>query len=290
MKDTKKIFSVLLFFWIGIASAQDDLLTQLDTVKSSVKEVETAAFKALQICNMQSTKVPVKGEFYMIISHRFGDLTQGFENFFGLDNALTKIGGIYGATNWLSFGFSRHTYNKTYEGTVKYKLADQKIDGFPFSIVGYNTVDVNSALKTSLYPELKFTNRLAYSSQLLISRKFSESFSFQVAPIYIHKNFYDGELDQEDLYLIGSGARYKLSKRLSVNLEYAARLNVDEKISKSPYQNPLTVGLDIETGGHVFQMVFSNSQPMNDVIAFSNASGDWNGGAIYFGFNMYRVF
>lgn len=289
MEAIKKIISTLLFFWIGVALAQDDLLTQLDTIKSTEKEVETAAFKALQICNLQSTKVPVKGEFYMIISHRFGDLTQGFENFFGLDNALTKIGGIYGATNWLSFGFSRHTYNKTYEATVKYKFADQKIDGFPFSIVGYNTVDVNTALKTSLYPELKFTNRLAYSSQLFISRKFSESFSLQVAPMYIHKNFYDGELDQEDLYLIGSGARYKLSKRLSVNLEYAARLNVKDK-NTTPYQNPLTVGLDIETGGHVFQMVFSNSQPMNDVIAFSNASGNWDGGAIYFGFNMYRVF
>ena len=214
MEAIKKIISILLFFWIGVASAQDDLLTQLDTIKSTEKEVETAAFKALQICNLQSTKVPVKGEFYMIISHRFGDLTQGFENFFGLDNALTKIGGIYGATNWLSFGFSRHTYNKTYEATVKYKFANQKIDGFPFSIVGYNTVDVNTALKTSLYPELKFTNRLAYSSQLFISRKFSESFSLQVAPMYIHKNFYDGELDQEDLYLIGSGARYKLFKTI----------------------------------------------------------------------------
>lgn len=76
---------------------------------------------------------------------------------------------------------------------------------------------------------------------------------------------------------------------MSLNLEYAGRVNLPEEF-KSPYSNPLTIGLDIETGGHVFQMVFSNCQPMNDVAIFTNAAGDWNGGSVYFGFNMYRVF
>lgn len=290
MKVNKILSCLFIFFIVAQVSAQDDLLNQLDSIKPKDKEIEMAAFKGLQICNMQSTKLPVKGEFYFLVSHRFGDLTEGINNFFGLDNALTKIGGIYGVTNWLSLGASRHTYNKTYEMAVKYKLANQEVDGFPLTIVGYNTADINTALKKDeTLPGLEFNNRLAYTTQLLVSRKFSESFSFQLAPIWVHKNLYDGIYDQKDLLLLGAGGRYKLTKRLSLNLEYTGRLNLPEEF-KSPYTNPLTVGLDIETGGHVFQLVFSNSQQMNDASLFSNTTGDWNGGGIYFGFNMYRVF
>ncbi|RKS98336.1 DUF5777 family beta-barrel protein [Flavobacterium sp. 123] len=281
---------VFVFFIVGNVFAQDDLLNQLDTIKSNEKQVETASFKGLQICNMQSTKLPAKGEWYMVVSHRFGDLTNGLTNFFGFDNALTKIGGIYGVTNWLSLGASRQTYNKTYEMTAKYKLANQEENGFPVTIVGYNTMDINSALKKDAStPGLKFSNRLAYTTQILISRKISKKLSVELAPIYVHKNLYDGILDQKDLLLVGAGARYKLTKRLSANLEYAARANLPEGFV-STYHNPLSVGLDIETGGHVFQLVVSNSQPMNDVAVFSNATGKWNGGSLYFGFNMYRVF
>lgn len=289
MKFKKITTFAFLFFVMGIASAQDDLLNELDTVKPKQKEIEVAAFKGLQICNMQSTKMPVKGEWYFLVSHRFGDITEGFDNFFGLDNALTKIGGIFSVTNWLSLGVSRQTYNKTYELTAKYKLFNQEIDGFPVTIVGYNTMDINSALSTNQYPNLIFENRLSYSTQLLISRKFSDSFSLEIDPIYVHKNLYDEIFDQENTFLLGAGARYKLSKRLSLNLEYAARLNLPEDIN-SPYHNPLTIGLDIDTGGHIFQLVLSNSQQMNDIAVYTNTTGQWDGGGIYFGFNMYRVF
>ncbi len=289
MKMRKFLTFVLVFFVIGFASAQDDLLNQLDAEKSDVKEIETSAFKGLQICNMQSTKLTAKGEWYMLVSHRFGDLTNGFDNFFGLDNALTKFGGIYGVSDWLSLGASRQTYHKTYELTAKYKLANQEISGFPVTIVGYNTMDINSELKKAANPGVKFNHRLAYTTQLLISRKFSDSFSLEVTPVYLHKNLYEYGLEQKDQFFIGSGARYKVAKRMSVNLEYAARVGTPEGFTSS-YHNPLTLGLDIETGGHVFQLVLSNSQPMNDVAVYSNTMGDWNGGSIYFGFNMYRVF
>jgi hypothetical protein len=144
--------------------------------------------------------------------------------------------------------------------------------------------------KDELMPGLKFSHRLAFTTQLLISRKFNDSFSFEIAPIYVHKNLYDGILDQKSTLLLGSGARYKIAKRLSLNLEYAARLNMPEGFV-SNYHNPLTLVLDIETGGHVFQLVFSNSQTMNDAAVFTNAPGRWDGTKqLYFGFNMYRVF
>lgn len=291
MKLMKSAYLFILFLVFNYANAQEDLLNQLDSIQPKEKEIASAAFKGLQVCNLQSTKLPVKGEFYFLVSHRFGDLSTGLENFFGLDNALTKIGGIWGVRNWLSLGISRHTYNKTYELAAKYKFANQMENGFPFTIVGYNTMDINTSLKKDINPQLKFQNRLQFSNQLIISRKFSESLSLEFLPIYIHKNLYDNITDQKDMFLLGAGGRYKLTKRLSLNAEYTYRTNVD-KATNSPYNNPLTVGLDIETGGHVFQLVFSNSQPMNDVALLTNARGNWDfsKGPLYFGFNMYRVF
>jgi len=284
-----KLFLSLVFGLsvIAQASAQDDLLKQLDTVKPKEKQVEIAAFKGLQICNMQSTKMTAKGEWYVLISHRFGDLTEGLDNFFGLDDAYTKIGAIYGITDGLSIGLSRQTNNKIYELTAKYRLKSQEIDGFPVTIVGYNTMDINTALSTDIYPGLETYNRFAYTTQLLISRKFSEKFSAELTPIYIHKNLYDQTTERENQFAIGTGARYKLTKRLSVNLEYAARIDAPES---TVYHDLLSLGLDIETGGHIFQLVFSNCQTLNDVYVFSNATGKWNGGSLYFGFNLYRVF
>jgi hypothetical protein len=292
MKLIKCIYVFALFLAFNDANAQDDLLDQLDSIQPKEKQIASAAFKGLQVCNFQSTKLPVKGEFYFLVSHRFGNLSKGLDNFFGLDNALTKIGGIWGATNWLSLGVSRHTYNKTYEIAAKYKFVTQTENGFPVTIVGYNTMDINSELKKANNPQLNFQNRLQFSNQLIISRKFSESFSLEFLPIYVYKNLYDDTIDQKETFLLGLGGRYKLSKRLSLNAEYAYRTNINSSLTNSPYNNPLTLGLDIETGGHVFQLVFSNSQPMNDVAQLTNGIGNWDfkRGPLYFGFNMYRVF
>ena len=287
MNLSKIAFSLFFLFCCSITNAQDDLFKELDTDTISKKEIETAAFKGLQVCTMQSTKLASKGEWYFIVAHRFGDLTEGFDNFFGFDNANSKIGGLYGATAWLTLGFSRHTLNKNYEFTVKYKFANQEVNGFPVTIVGYNTMDINSQLSEDEFPLLKTSNRFAFSTQLPISRKFSNSFSAELNPIYIYKNLHEPMFEETNNFLLALGGRYKLSKRISLTMEYAFRLNATET---SLYHNPATIGLDIETGGHVFQLVFSNSQAMNDITYFTNATGLTDGKGIYFGFNLYRVF
>lgn len=287
MKLFKGVYLVFCLFWCGFLFAQDDLLKELDSDTIAKKEIEIAAFKGLQIGTMQSTKLASKGEWYFLVAHKFGDLTEGFENFFGFDNANTKIGGLYGVTNWLTLGVSRHTLNKNYELTAKYKLANQEINGFPVTIVGYNTMDINSELDEDEFPGLEATDRFAFSTQLLISRKFSNNFSLELNPIYIRKNLYDPMYEEIDNFLLAIGGRYKLSKRISLTMEYAARLNATET---SFYHNPASIGLDIETGGHIFQLVFSNSQALNDVSYFTNANGITDGKGIYFGFNLYRVF
>ena len=282
--------SIIALFVFGSAFAQDDLLNELDkSAGPAEKQIEIAAFKGLQICNMQSTKLAAKGEWYFVVSHRFGNLKEGTNNFFGLDNAYTKIGGVYGATKWWTLSVSRHTFNKLYELTSKIKFANQEVDGFPVTIVAYNSMEINTELKKEDYPFIQFNDRLAFTSQLLVSRKINERISVELNGIYVHKNLYDPERDQKDELLIATGGRCKLTKRLSVNIEYAARTN---PVKYSPYDNPLALGLDIETGGHVFQMLFATSQPMNDVGYYTNGSGSWTDQTkgLYFGFNMYRVF
>ena len=289
MKLLKITLSVFFLFCFGFANAQDDLMNELNATKSDKKEISSAAFKGLQVANMQSTKLPQKGEFYFLVSHRFGDLTNGLNNFYGLDEAYTKFGGIYGVTNWLSLGVSRHKIWKTYELAAKYKFANQMTDGFPVTIVGYNTMNIRSDLKKDLFPDLRTSDLFSFSNQLIVSRKFSSSFSAQIAAIFLHKNLYDELVDQKNTFLLGTGARCKISKRLSINLDYAARMNLPEAYDFH-YHNPISLGLDIETGGHVFQLVFSNSQTMDDVNYYSFAQGITNGKGIFFGFNMYRVF
>lgn len=280
----KNIFLLFACLFSGfMAKAQEDLLSSLDSTQVEDTNV-TAVFKGLQIITLQSTKLAAKKEFYFVVAHRFGTVKDGISEFFGFDHATTKIGGIYGVTDWLSVSGSRHTLSKMYEVGAKYRLFRQN-DTFPVEIVGYSTIDINSFLKKEDYPKIGFSDRLAFIHQLLISRKISEKLSLELAPSFIHKNLYNPEIERDNQFSIASGGRMKLTKRLSLNLEYA--YNFDKP---SFYNNPLSVGLDVETGGHIFQLLFTNSQSMTESGYLTNAAGDWGKGDFFFGFNLYRVF
>ncbi|MCJ7933394.1 MAG: DUF5777 family beta-barrel protein [Chryseobacterium sp.] len=278
-----KALLFLSVFSSGLAFAQEDLLKDIDTIKTNT-ESSQPAFKALQIVTGQSTKLTAKKEWYIVVAHRFGDVSTGFKNFFGLDNASTKLGAIYGITDAVSVSLSRETNMKTFEGSVKYRLLRQN-DNFPVDIVGYNIMAVNTDLSKDNYPLLTFNDRLSYLTQALISRRFSDRLSVQLTPSYVHKNLYEPTIEDKNQFLAGLGGRYKISKRVSVNAEYF--VNFDDH---SFYRNPLSLGVDIETGGHVFQLLFTNSQINSDIGYLTNASGQWGKGHIFFGFNLYRVF
>jgi hypothetical protein len=278
----KKSILLMLISFSNFAFSQEDLLKDIDTVK--VPENSQPAFKGLQIVTAQSTKLAAKREWYMVVAHRFGDISDGFKNFFGLDESSTKLGVIYGLKDWLSLSVARETNLKTFEFAAKYRLLKQS-DKAPVEIVGYNVVALNTELSADNYPNLEFRDRFSYLTQALISRRFSDEFSLQLTPSYIHKNLYDPNIESKNQFLTGLGGRYKISKRISINAEYF--LNFDKN---SFYKNPLSVGMDLETGGHVFQMVFTNSFLNSDVGYLSNALGNWGKGNIYFGFNLYRVF
>lgn len=290
----KKLIT-LLFLPFSLL-AQDDLLSDIDTVETNVK-VESA-FKSLKIINLESTKLASTGDFYFVVAHRFDYFKNGFDDFFGLDNANTQLKFLYGVNDWLTVHIARSGFQKTYDLAAKYKLKSQIKDGFPFTIVGFNSIAVNTELKDKDYPNLKFENRLSYVTQLLISRKFSEKLSLQIAPSYFHENTLRDILDEDNQavlpnpqdnsqFAIGMGGRYKLTSRWSINVDYAAHLN---RASQSIYRNPISIGVDLETGGHVFQMHFTNARAMHETGFLGQTTGNWSDGEIAFGFNLVRVF
>ena len=278
----KKFILTLLLFPL-ISFSQNDLLSGIDS--TATKEKATAAFKGLKIVNLESTKLAAKGDLYFIVAHRFGSVKDGFEGFYGLDNANTQLKFVYGLTDWMSISAARSEL--AYDFSTKYTLFSQTTDGFPVTIAGFSSLAINNKLKESLYPNMNFSDRFTYVQQLLISRKYSEKLSLEIAPTFFHENFVDNPQQNNTQYAIGFGGRYKLAKRWSLNIDYAAHLN---RASNSVYKNPLSIGVDLETGGHVFQMHFTSSQGIHEAGFLGQTTGDWTKGDVFFGFNLLRVF
>ncbi len=283
----KNVFFIALLACLYSNSfyAQEDLLNELEQ-EAEETHFQQPAFKAMKIGNLQSTKVAGKGDLYMYVSHRFGTLKDGLTTFFGFDNANTKIQLVYGVLDGVQVSASRESLRKTYAVSAKARFLSQS-GKMPFTLAGYTTVNINTELRKERFPFLKFEDRLSYAGQLLISRRVNNSISLELAPTYIRQNLVLEPQQEHDQYAIGVGGRVKLSKRMSINLDYVYHLN---RYENSIYSNPLTFGLDIETGGHVFQLLFSNAQSTNEPGFISNAEGDWGDGNVYFGFNIVRVF
>jgi hypothetical protein len=279
----KKTLLLLLLFPAALL-AQEDLLKDVDSASSQKSKVESA-FKALKIVNIESTKLASKGDLYFIVAHRFGSLKDGFEGAYGLDNAVTQLKFVYGINDWFTVSAARSEL--AYDFSGKYLLKSQETNGFPVAIAGYTSVAFNNVMKENIYPKMEFQDRLIYVAQLLVSRKFSNSLSLELAPTFFHENFVIDDNQDNSQYAIGMGGRYKFAKRWSVNVDYAAHLN---RSGSSPFKDPLSIGVDLDTGGHVFQMHFSNSQGMHEAGFLGNTTGDWGKGDIFFGFNLLRVF
>ncbi len=281
----KKI-TVLFCVFPLLMVAQDDLLNEIDSV-ATPNETVASAFKSLKIVNLESTKLASKGDLYFVVSHRFGYFNKGFKDFFGLDEANTRLQFVYGLTDGISIHASRSGFQKAYEFAGKYRLVSQKKSGSPFEIVGFNSITINTELDKVLLPKIEFSDRLAYVNQILISRKFNDKLSLEMAPTYFHENYVANNSQDNSQFALGLGGRYKITKRWSFNMDYAAHLN---RASNSVFKNPLSIGFDLETGGHVFQMHFTNSQAMHESGYLGNTLGSWGDGKIAFGFNLIRVF
>jgi opacity protein-like surface antigen len=261
--------------------------------QDSTKEINytTATFKSTRVMNGHSIERMVPGQLDVRISHRFGTLNSGGYNFFGLDQSNIHLGLEYGIFKWLMIGVGRSEFEKTYDGFAKFSILRQSSGAkvMPVSV----SVVTSIALKTLKFADQTrtnyFTSRLAYVTQILVARKINEAFSVQLTPSYLHRNLVATELDPNDIYALGAGARLKLSKRISLNGEYYYIANPKTYMSQQIY-NPLSLGFDIETGGHVFQLFFTNSLGMTEKQFIGATTGQWKKGDIHFGFNISRVF
>lgn len=269
--------------------AQDDLLSMLETDSAEAKKIEftTATFKTTRIINGHSVENAAPGVLDLRISHRFGFISAGAYELFGLDQASMRIGLDYGLTNRWMIGIGRSTFQKQFDGFTKFKILRQAVSHMPVtvSITGsmmYKTLKFEDPARTNY-----ISSNIVYSSQLLIGRKFNESLSLQLMPTMLHYNLVAAATDANDIFALGVGGRLKISKRVSINAEYYYQL---PSLQFSGTENSLAVGFDIETGGHVFQLNFTNSTGMTERSFITETTGKFFKGDIHFGFTISRVF
>jgi Membrane bound beta barrel domain (DUF5777) len=284
-KMKNKIFTLMFLCYTSFVSAQG----LLDEISDDTKETNytEATFKTTRLVNGHSVQTVGKGILDVKISHRFGTLNGGIYELFGLDNASMRMGVDYGITDRLDIGVGRSTFEKTYDGFAKYKILRQSTGAkkMPISLVYIGGV----AYKTNRLPgtiyDSKPSTRFSYLHQLLIARKMSSALSLQLMPTLVHRNAVPTATDPNDLLAMGFGGRMKLSNRVSLNAEYHYQVN-----SIAGKTNPLSLGFDVETGGHVFQFHITNTQGMVEPSFINNTEGRWDKGDILFGFNIARVF
>ena len=289
MKKILYIFLCSLF--TNFTFGQDDLLDILDKEAPENKEstIVTSTFKGTRILNGHSVENRKNKELEFIISHRFGRINSGFDDLFGLDEANVRFSLEYGFSDNLTGGFGRSSFEKTYDMFLKYSLLKQKTGekSFPFAISLFGSVAAKTQEESFPIIERSFAENLSYVGQVLIARKVSKSFSYQISPTYIHRNTVRDAADPHGIFAVGLGTRVKVSNRVSINGEYYHQFN--ETVSV-PTTNSLAFGVDIETGGHVFQLIFSNARTMIEKGFIAETTGNFFEGDIHFGFNISRTF
>ena len=286
--------SVLIFGMIvlySIPAKSQDLDALLEKESKPETTYATAIFKSTRIVNGHSVQQMKKKQLEFRVSHRFGELNTGSYNFWGLDQGTIHLGLGYGITDWLEVGIGRSTYEKTADAFAKVSILRQSdgVKNMPIQLSYMASTEI-IGLNTNAAMQQNFSSRMSFVNQILIARKFNESLSLQLTPTYIHRNLVPTELDRNDLFAMGIGGRYKITKRMSFNVEYFYVYRDNAITLPVTYYNPLSVGIDIETGGHVFQIMLTNSTAMREGGFIGKTTGGWSNAGIHLGFNISRVF
>lgn len=278
--------------WLLLAMQSLTAQGLLDALNEGVEEPTvpvSATFKDTRIVNVQSNETPAEGVLHFVIAHRFGTLSSGIYDLWGLDNAQMRMALDYGITDRLAVGVARNTYQKTLEANVKARLLRQSTgpQAFPISVTWYSVAMANGLRVSEEDQPYPVSRRLSYVHQAVVARKMSEKLSLALVPSFVHRNFVEESNDAHDLFLMGVGGRYKLGPRFSLNGEYHHFLTQTFGDAFSP---SLSLGVDIETGGHVFQLHITNARGMFERSFLAEPAGSWADGDVYFGFNLSRVF
>ncbi len=290
MKMSQSILSLIFILISILSSAQDDLLN--DLTKEPVTNETIATFKGSRVINLQSVETRPKGTLEFIFSHRFGRINQGAYTLWGLDDAYVRLGLEYGITDRLGVGLGRNSIDKSFDAFARYKLLAQQPGKIPVTVTALGTLNYKSSPKKdeSIVP-ITANDRISYVGQLLIARKFTPGLSLQVNPIIVHRNTVDQQYENNDDFALGFAGRQKISKSMALTAEYLIRLNARENDAPAYERyDAIGFGIDIETGGHVFQLVFTNSLGLIERSVVAETSGNFWDGDIHFGFNVTRSF
>ncbi|WP_347174807.1 DUF5777 family beta-barrel protein [Polaribacter uvawellassae] len=285
----RKISLTIFLMILSLQVSAQDLLDVLDLETPKSNNVVTSTFKGTRIINGHSIENRKNKELEFIISHRFGAINLGFDELFGLDQSNIRFALEYGLNDNLTAGFGRSSFEKTYDVFLKYSLLKQKKGekSFPFAVSLFGSVAAKTIKDYDPADKRTFKESLFYVGQVLIARKVSPSFSFQITPTYVHRNSVKVEADPHDIFAVGLGTRIKLSKRVSFNSEYFYAL---DHLSSLKTTNSMAFGVDIETGGHVFQLILSNAITMIEKSFITETTGNFFKGDIHLGFNISRTF
>jgi len=282
------LLTLALIASFGFANAQDDLLNLLGDEKPQLERI-TNAFKSTRVIECHSMEHVAAGVLDFRITHRFGRLNTGAYEFYGLDQATIRLGLDYGITDRLTVGVGRSSQYKELDGFLKYRLVWQSkgSKNIPLSIILVSGTTANMLKFAD--PERKnyFTSRMGFYHQVIFGRKFSEKFTLQISPMMVHRNLVATKDDKHDIYAVEVGTRWKFTKRIALTADYIYTL--PNQLS-AEITNALSLGFDIETGGHVFQLHFTNAPAMNEKTIITETQGKWSKGDIHFGFNISRVF
>jgi len=275
-----------------------DLFSLLNNEDEKEEVLVSAVFKGTKVINLQSVELTNEQELQFIISHRFGTINSGIIDLYGLDVGTIRFSFDYGIKDWLNIGLARSSYGKVIDGSIKYELLHQgkilnlgKMRTSPISIVGYSAMFADPV--GSEPDRLNFSSsRLSYVNQLLFARKFNKNLSFQLSPTLLHYNIVSKRESYNDLFALGIGARYKINGSISVNLEWIPvfQKSFPDDLEIPKKRNSLSIGVDIQTGGHVFQLMLTNSTGMYAESFVGGNMGTWKNGDIHLGFNITRPF
>jgi len=291
--------------FISVSNAQDDLMNMLEEEAATEKTSEKvmATFKGTRVINAQTIQTVKKKTLEFNIAHRFGNMDifdktgfgSGKHTLYGLENASNiRFAFDYGVTDKMTIGWSRSKMNEHIEAHVKFRFLEQKDKGMPISAAYY----ANAAISPVAHiPQDKFENRMSYVHQLIIASKLTRGISLEVLPTYVHRNYVNqtvlhpenGSVDENDIFALGFAGRFKITKRMAFVVDYFYTFS-EFRNADNGFYDALGLGIEIETGGHVFHINVTNSKGLieNDFIP-STTSG-WGQGEYKLGFNISRVF
>lgn len=290
------IISTIIFLIVatGSVNGQDDLLDLLNKTEEPTTDFTIATFKNTKLISGHSIETNGKGVLQFLIGHRFGRVNGGIKELYGLDNATIRLAFDYGVSDQFNIGFARSSFQKTFDGHLKWKFFRQKsgATNFPFTATVVSGIYALGNDWPNPERENYFSSRLTFHHALLLARKFNNTLSVQIMPTVVHRNLVPTVEDNNSVVSMGIGTSIRLSGSLRFNAEYYYILpdQITSLLGGEQVRNSFSIGVDLETGGHVFQMHFTNSRGMTEKYLIGETTGSWGDGDIHFGFNVSRVF